>query len=83
MGDPVRILIVDDSEIFTDLMAQAIEADPRATLAGIARDGREAVARVRELGPDVISMDVRGQHYAERDPHLVVFGEIVGAYREA
>lgn len=54
----VRILVVDDSEIFTDLMARAIAADPRAELAGIARNGREGLAMAKKLKPDVISMDV-------------------------
>ena len=50
--------MVDDSEIFTDLMAEAIRSDRRAELAGIARNGREAVEMAKKLQPDVISMDI-------------------------
>ena len=58
MADTVRILVVDDSEIFTDLLGRAIEAEPRAELVGVARNGREAIEMTRRLRPDVISMDV-------------------------
>ena len=57
-GEPVRILLVDDSEIFLDLMSSAIQSSDRAVLAGVARNGAEAVAQVKALEPDVVSMDV-------------------------
>ena len=58
MPQPVRILVVDDSEIFTDLMVRIITADRRTELVGVARNGHEAIEQARRLRPDVISMDV-------------------------
>ncbi len=55
---PVRILLVDDSEIFLDLMAKAIQASDKAVLAGVARNGEEGVSQVKALEPDVVSMDI-------------------------
>lgn len=58
MSDRVRILLVDDSEIFTALMERAIAAVGQAELAGVARDGKQAIELASRLRPDVISMDV-------------------------
>ena len=58
MDETVRILVVDDSEIFTAIMEEAIAADDRAVLVGVARDGKQGVEMARALRPDVISMDV-------------------------
>ena len=55
---PVRILLIDDSDIFLDIMSQAIESSDRAVLAGVARNGEEGIAQTKALQPDVISMDV-------------------------
>ncbi|EZP51737.1 Response regulator [Sphingomonas sp. RIT328] len=55
-----RVLVVEDNELnlklFCDLLrAHGIAAEP-------VRDGREAVARARELVPDLIIMDIQMPH---------------------
>jgi two-component system chemotaxis response regulator CheB len=55
---PVRVLVVDDSAFFRRRLTEALAADPAIQVVGSARDGREAVARVTELRPDVVTMDV-------------------------
>lgn len=55
-----RVLVVEDNELnlklFCDLLrAHGIAAQP-------VRDGREAVARARELVPDLIIMDIQMPH---------------------
>ena len=57
-SEPVRILLVDDSEIFIAVMTKAIQASDKAILAGVAYNGAEGVAQVKALRPDVVSMDV-------------------------
>ena len=64
MTKPVRILLVDDSEVFVDVMVKAIASSRQAELAGIARNGREGVEMASRLRPDVVSMDV---HMPEMD----------------
>jgi len=53
----VRILIVDDSEFFRETMKEILE-DEGYTIAGEACDGAEAIAKYRELRPDITTMDV-------------------------
>lgn len=55
-----KILVVEDNELnlklFCDLLAaHAYEAEP-------VRDGREALDRAREFGPDLIIMDIQMPH---------------------
>jgi two-component system chemotaxis response regulator CheB len=55
----IRVLLVDDSPIFVRIFADALASRPgRFELCGVAEDGREAVARVDALEPDIIALDV-------------------------
>lgn len=54
----IRVLIVDDSRFFRKRLAEMIASDPELVLAGEAENGRDAVLRVRELKPDLVTMDV-------------------------
>lgn len=56
--DPIRVLIVDDSALMRRLISDLIEAAPDFTVVGAARDGKEAIAMVEELSPNVVTMDV-------------------------
>ncbi|MEZ4443062.1 MAG: chemotaxis protein CheB [Polyangiaceae bacterium] len=53
-----RVLVVDDSPIFSDLLASLIADDPGLELAGVASDGARAVALTESLRPDLVVMDV-------------------------
>ena len=55
----IRIVIADDQQLVRDGFRAILESEADITVAGIAADGAEAVARVRELAPDVVLMDVR------------------------
>lgn len=54
----IRVLVVDDSETATVLLAALVEADPELELVGVARDGEEGVRLALELVPDVVTMDL-------------------------
>ncbi len=54
----IKVLIADDSALMRRTLTRIIEADPDLELAGTARDGEDAVAKARELRPDVITMDI-------------------------
>lgn len=58
MTTPIRVVVVDDSALTRRLIATLLEHDPGVRVVGVAANGREAIARVLELRPDVVTMDV-------------------------
>ncbi|MCX6620290.1 MAG: chemotaxis-specific protein-glutamate methyltransferase CheB [Acidobacteria bacterium] len=58
MTKRVRVLAVDDSALMRRTLRRIIEAAPGLELAGLARDGEDALIKARELRPDVVSMDI-------------------------
>lgn len=54
----VRVLVVDDSSFFRRRVTEMLDGDARLEVVGTAVDGRDAVAKVRELNPDVVTMDI-------------------------
>jgi two-component system, chemotaxis family, protein-glutamate methylesterase/glutaminase len=54
----VKVLIVDDSAFMRKLIADFLQSDERIEVIGIARNGQDAVTKVRQLQPDVVTMDV-------------------------
>jgi two-component system chemotaxis response regulator CheB len=57
-----RVLIVDDSAFMRKVLENIFNADDQLTVAGHAKDGREAVALAESLKPDVITMDINMPH---------------------
>jgi two-component system, chemotaxis family, protein-glutamate methylesterase/glutaminase len=57
-----RVLIVDDSAFMSKVLETIFNADDKLTVAGHAKDGREAVALAESLKPDVITMDINMPH---------------------
>ncbi|MGW5106299.1 response regulator transcription factor [Nocardia sp. NPDC004123] len=55
-GSPVSVLVVDDEPALAELLALALRYE--GWTVGTAGDGRTAVARARELRPDVVVLDV-------------------------
>jgi two-component system chemotaxis response regulator CheB len=55
---PVRVLIVDDSVVVRKLLSEAIAASPEVQLAGTASNGAIALAKIPQLNPDVITLDI-------------------------
>ncbi len=54
----VRVLIADDHTLFREGMRQLLETERDIEVAGDAGDGMEAVAKSRQLSPDVVLMDI-------------------------
>jgi DNA-binding NarL/FixJ family response regulator len=55
----VRVLVADDHPIVLDGIALALQNTSWLRVAGYARDGRAAIAAVRNLRPDVVLLDLR------------------------
>ncbi|MEU6176134.1 response regulator transcription factor [Streptantibioticus parmotrematis] len=55
----IRVLLVDDHQVVRRGLRTFLEVQPDIEVVGEAADGEEGVARARELGPDVILMDVK------------------------
>lgn len=54
----IRVLIVDDSLFIRKALQRIFESKPGIEVAGVARDGKEAIEKVRSLSPDVITLDI-------------------------
>ncbi len=54
-----RVLLVDDEELVRTGLRMILDAEPDLTVVGDATDGVAALARLRELAPDVVLMDIR------------------------
>ena len=55
---PIKVLIVDDSPIIRQSIADIVLSDGSFEVVGMAESGREALRMVDTLQPDVISLDV-------------------------
>ena len=64
MGEKVSVLIVDDSALVRQLLVDMISQDDELEVAGVARNGVEAIKLTVELDPDVVTMDI---HMPEMD----------------
>jgi DNA-binding NarL/FixJ family response regulator len=55
----IRVLLVDDQDLVRGGFRVILETEPGIVVVGEARDGEQAIARVAELRPDVVCMDVQ------------------------
>ncbi|MDM8083365.1 chemotaxis response regulator protein-glutamate methylesterase [Cellulomonas cellasea] len=54
----IRVLVVDDSVVIRRLVTEALSTDASVEVVGTASNGRLALAKAAQLGPDLITMDV-------------------------
>lgn len=54
----IRVLVVEDSLVFRELLVQALNADPAITVVAAARDAYEARDAIIEYRPDVMTLDI-------------------------
>jgi two-component system nitrate/nitrite response regulator NarL len=59
MGEPIKVMIVDDHTLFRQGLRKVLETYREIQVIGEASDGKEAIVRVGELQPDVVLMDIK------------------------
>jgi DNA-binding NarL/FixJ family response regulator len=57
-GNPIRVLLADDHEIFRQGLRGLLEHSPGMVVVGEAADGRGALESALQLRPDVVLMDI-------------------------
>jgi len=55
---PIRVLVVDDSVVVRKLVSDALASSPEVQVAGTASSGSIALAKIPQLNPDAITLDV-------------------------
>lgn len=54
----IRVLVVDDSPVIRRMVAQSLATDPGLEVVGTAADGKLGLAKVAQLSPDIVILDV-------------------------
>jgi len=55
---PVRVMVVDDSEVGARVVAETLETEPDVEVVARARDGEAALAEAHRVRPDAICLDL-------------------------
>ena len=58
IGQPIRVLLVEDHELVRAGFTSLVQSLPGMEVVGGAANGRQAMAMIRELMPDVVLMDI-------------------------
>jgi two-component system, chemotaxis family, protein-glutamate methylesterase/glutaminase len=53
-----KVLVVDDSAFMRKLISDFLSTSDQLEVAGIARNGEDAIAKIMKLSPDVLTLDV-------------------------
>ena len=54
----IRVLVVDDAVVIRRMLTDILSSDPVLEVAGTAPNGRIALARIPQLNPDLITLDI-------------------------
>jgi two-component system chemotaxis response regulator CheB len=56
--DPIRVMVVDDSVVVRKIVTDVLSADPAIQVVGTAVNGKTALAKLDQLRPDLVTMDI-------------------------
>lgn len=54
----IRVLVIDDSAFMRKMISDILNKDPRISVIGTARNGEDGLKKIKELKPDVVTLDV-------------------------
>jgi two-component system, chemotaxis family, protein-glutamate methylesterase/glutaminase len=54
----IRVLVVDDTIVYRKAVSDIVEEIPCAELAGVAHNGKIAIAKIASLKPDLLTLDI-------------------------
>jgi two-component system chemotaxis response regulator CheB len=54
----IRVLVVDDSVVVRRIVSEELSADPEIEIAGTASNGQIAIAKMTQVCPDLVTLDV-------------------------
>ncbi|KGX88619.1 protein-glutamate methylesterase/protein-glutamine glutaminase [Pontibacillus marinus] len=54
----IRVLVIDDSAFMRKMITDILDEDSRLTVIGTARNGEDGLRKIRELSPDVVTLDI-------------------------
>lgn len=58
MTEPIRALIVDDALFMRKAIMEILESDSNLEIVGTAQDGLDGLEKIKELNPDVVTLDI-------------------------
>lgn len=58
MAEKIKVLIVDDASFMVKALREILESDPEVDVVGSAKNGNEALDKIKQLQPDVVTLDV-------------------------
>lgn len=79
LADRIRILVVDDHDLYRRGMEAVLSLEPDLEIVGEAQSADEAIRKVRELQPDLILLDLRMQGLSGIDACREIKNESFGA----
>ncbi|KGP74007.1 protein-glutamate methylesterase/protein-glutamine glutaminase [Pontibacillus yanchengensis] len=54
----IRVLVIDDSAFMRKMIKDILEHDTRFTVLGTARNGEDGLQKIKQLQPDVVTLDI-------------------------
>lgn len=54
----IRVLVVDDSTVIRRILTDSLSSDPNLEVVGTAANGKIALAKISQVNPDVITLDM-------------------------
>ncbi|MEN8135506.1 MAG: chemotaxis protein CheB [Thermodesulfobacteriota bacterium] len=57
-NEKIKVLVVDDATFMVKAVSDILESDPMVEVVGTAKNGQQGLEKVKELRPDVITLDM-------------------------